>query len=198
MVTKQRLVTIQWNAVSTEVRINVKCHRGLNQRNVTSDKIIEVRSNGMEVRSNRMKERSNGMKVRSNGMKVRSNGMEVRSNGIKVRSSGMKVRSNGMEVRSNGMEVRPNGMKVAIRLYFCPQCPSIVLRKWFVISTPCQLTIPFFWPVQFFNDFSFIDLKRRPYHKLLINILARNYLDDEKLFSLVRKVIYNGIILKTF
>ena len=148
----------------------MKCHRGLNQRNVTSDKIIEVRSNGMEVRSNGKKERSNGM----------------------------KVRSNGMEVRSNRMEVRPNGMKVAIRLYFCPQCPSIVLRKWFVISTPCQLTIPFFWPVQFFNDFSFIDLKRRPYHKLLINILARNYLDDEKLFSLVRKVIYNGIILKTF
>ena len=76
----------------------MKCHRGINQCNVTSDKIIEVRSNGR--------------KVRSNGMEVRSNGMEVPSN--------------GMEVRSNGMEVRSNGMKVAIRLHFCPQCPSIL------------------------------------------------------------------------
>ena len=48
--------------------------------------------------------------------------------------------------------------------------------------TPCHLNIKFFWPVQFFNGFSFIDLKRSPYHKLLIDILARNYLDDEKLF----------------
>ena len=40
---------------------------------------------------------------------------------------GMEVPSNGMEVRSNGMEVRSNGMKVAIRLHFCPQCPSIYL-----------------------------------------------------------------------
>ena len=62
--------TIQWNAVFTQVRINVKCNRGINQCNVTSDKIIEVRSNGMEVRSNGMEVRSNVMEVRSNGMKV--------------------------------------------------------------------------------------------------------------------------------
>ena len=87
-----------------EVRINMKCHRGINQCNVNSVKIIEVRSNGR---------------------KVRSNGMEVRSNGMEVRSNGMEIRSNGMEIRSNGMEVRSNGIKVAIRLHFCPQCPSI-------------------------------------------------------------------------
>ena len=69
-----------------------------------SDKIIEVRSNGR--------------KVRSNGMKVRSKGMEVRSNGMEVRSNGRKVRSNGTRIRSNGMQV-------AIRLHFCPECPSI-------------------------------------------------------------------------
>ena len=85
----------------------MKCHRGINQCNVTSDKIMEVRSNGR---------------------KVRSNGMEVRSNGRKVRSNGMEVRSNGRKVRSNGMEVRSNGMQVAIRLHFCPQCPSIRKR----------------------------------------------------------------------
>ena len=51
--------------------------------------------------------------------------IEVRSNGRKVRSNGMKVRSNGMEVRSNERKVRSNGMQVAIRLHFCPECPSI-------------------------------------------------------------------------
>ena len=100
------IVTIRWNAVSTEVRINVKCHRGINQCNKASDKIIEVRSNGR---------------------KVRSNGMKVRSNGMKERSNGMKVRSNGMKVRSNGMKVRSNGMQVAIRLHFCPECSSILI-----------------------------------------------------------------------
>ena len=98
------IVAIRWNAVSTEVRINVKYHRGINQCHIASDKIIEVRSNGRKVRSN-------GMKVRSNGRKVRSNGMEVRSNGRKVRSNGTRIRSNGMQV--------------AIRLHFCPECPSI-------------------------------------------------------------------------
>ena len=72
-----------------------------------------------------MKVRSNGMKVRSTGMEVRSNWRKVRSNGMEVRSSGRKVRSNGMEVRSNGMQVRSNGMQVAIKLHFCPECPSI-------------------------------------------------------------------------
>ena len=75
--------TIRWNAVSTEVRINVKCHRGINQFNRASEKIIEVRSNRK------------------------------------------KVRSNGRKVRSNRMELRSNGMQVAIRLHFCPECPSI-------------------------------------------------------------------------
>ena len=87
------IVTIRWNAVSTEVRINVKYHRGINQCHIASDKIIEVRSNGR--------------KVRCNGMKVRSNGMEVRSNGRKVRSSGTRIRSNGMQV--------------TIRLHFFPE-----------------------------------------------------------------------------
>ena len=64
--------TIRWNAVSTEVRINVKCHRGINQFNIASKKITEVRSNRMELRS--------------------------------------------------------SGMQVAIRLHFCPECPSII--KW--------------------------------------------------------------------
>ena len=105
------IVTIRWNAVSTEVRINVKYHRGINQCHIASDKIIEVRSNGR--------------KVRCNGMKVRSNGMEVRSNGMEVRSNGMEVRSNGRKVRSNGTRIRSNGMQVAIRLHFCPECPSI-------------------------------------------------------------------------
>ena len=93
-------------------------HRGINQCHIASDKIIEVRSNGMEVRCN-------GMEVRSNGMEVRSNGMEVRSNGMEVRSNGRKVRSNGRKVRSNGTRIRSNGMQVAIRLHFCPECPSI-------------------------------------------------------------------------
>ena len=79
--------------------------------NIASDKIIEVRSNGTKARSN-------GMKVRSNGRKIQSNRMEVRSNG-------RKVRSNGMEVRSSGTRVRSNEMQGAIRLHFCPQCPSI-------------------------------------------------------------------------
>ena len=51
--------------------------------------------------------------------------MEVRSNGKEVRSNGMKVRSNGMKVRSSGTRIRSNGMQVAIRLHFCPECPSI-------------------------------------------------------------------------
>ena len=37
----------------------------------------------------------------------------------------MEVRSNGRKVQSSGMEVRSNGIQVAIRLHFCPQCPSI-------------------------------------------------------------------------
>ena len=78
----------------------MKYHRGINQCHIASDKIIEVRSNGR--------------KVRSSGMKVRSNGMEVRSNGRKVRSNGTRIRSNGMQV--------------AIRLHFCPECPSIELH----------------------------------------------------------------------
>ena len=41
----------------------MKCHRGINQCNVTSVKIIEVRSNGRKVRSNRRRVRSNGMQV---------------------------------------------------------------------------------------------------------------------------------------
>ena len=86
--------------------------RGINQCNIASDKIIEVRSNGTKARSN-------GMKVPSTGRKIRSNRMEVRSNG-------RKVRSNGMEVRSSGTRVRSNGMQGAIRLHFCPECPSIV------------------------------------------------------------------------
>ena len=109
-----------WNAVSTKVRLNVKCHRGINQCNTASDKIIEVRSNGRKVRSNEMEVRSNGRKIRSNEMEVRSNGMEVRSNG-------RKIRSNGMEVRSSGTRVRSNGMQGAIRLHFCPECPSIFI-----------------------------------------------------------------------
>ena len=117
------IVTIRWNAVSTEVRINVKYHRGINQCHIASDKIIEVRSNGMEVRCN--------------GMKVRSNGMEVRSNGMEVRSNGMKVRSNGRKVRSNGTRIRSNGMQVAIRLNFCPECPSIAVR---LFSNRSQMT----------------------------------------------------------
>ena len=96
----------------------MKYHRGINQCHIASDKIIEVRSKERKVRSN-------GMKVRCNGRKVRSNGMEVRSNGRKVRSNGMEVRSNGRKVRSNGTRIRSNGMQVAIRLHFCPECPSI-------------------------------------------------------------------------
>ena len=101
----------------------MKHHRGINQCHIASDKIIEVRSNGMEVRCN-------GMEVRSNGMEVRSNGMEVRSNGMIVRSNGRKVRSNGRKVRSNGTRIRSNGMQVAIRLHFCPECPSIENVGW--------------------------------------------------------------------
>ena len=46
---------------------------------------------------------------------------------MKVRSNGMEVRSNGRKVRSNGTRIRSNGMQVAIRLHFCPECPSIKL-----------------------------------------------------------------------
>ena len=106
----------------------MKHHRGINQCHIASDKIIEVRSNGMEVRCN-------GMKVRCNGMKVRSNGKEVRSNGMKVRSNGRKVRSNGTRIRSNGMQV-------AIRLHFCPECPSIGQRVFrsenWVLNNTCR------------------------------------------------------------
>ena len=72
----------------------MKCQRGINQCNVASEKIIEVRSNGM--------------KVRSNGRKVRSNGMEVRSNG---RYDPMEWKYDPMEDRFDpiGMEVRSNG-----------------------------------------------------------------------------------------
>ena len=68
-----------------------------------------------------------------------------------------------------------------------------------VFRTPCHfINIQFFLPIQFFNEFSFIDLKQSPYHKLLIDTLARNYLDNKKLFCLVRKVISSCIISKTF
>ena len=76
----------------------MKCHRGINQCNIASDKIIEVRWNGRKVRSSGRKVRSNGMKVRSNGRKVLSNGMKERSNGRKVRSSGTRIRSNRMQI----------------------------------------------------------------------------------------------------
>ena len=69
------IVMIRWNAVSTEVWINVKYHRGINQCHIASDKIIEVRSNGRKV-------------------------------------------------RSKGTRIQSNGMQVAIRLHFCPECPS--------------------------------------------------------------------------
>ena len=88
---------------------------------------IPQRNKPIEVRSNGRKVRSSGMKVRSNGMEVRSNGRKVRSNGMKVRSNGMEVRSNGRKVRSNGTRIPSNGMQVAIRLHFCPECPSIPL-----------------------------------------------------------------------
>ena len=48
---------------------------------------------------------------------------------MKVRSNGMEVRSNGRKVRSNGTRIRSNGMQVAIRLHFCPECPSIVPHR---------------------------------------------------------------------
>ena len=57
------IVKIWWNAVSTEVRINVKYHRGINQCHIASDKIIEVRSNARKVRSSGMKVRSNGSTI---------------------------------------------------------------------------------------------------------------------------------------
>ena len=100
----------------------MKHHRGINQCHIASDKIIEVRSNGMEVRCN--------------GMKVRSNGMEVRSNGMKVRSNGMKVRSNGMQV--------------AIRLHFCPECPSIQMSlcHWKLRSSKVRQYTIFHWPLK--------------------------------------------------
>ena len=56
--------------------------------------------------------------------------MEVRSSGIEVQSNGMEVRSSGIEVRSSGTQIRSNGMQVAIRLHFCPECPSI---SWFLL-----------------------------------------------------------------
>ena len=64
--------------------------------------------------------------------------------------------------------------------------------------TPCHLNIQFVGLIQFFNAFALIDLKRSPDHKLLIDILTRNYLDDENFFCLVRKVICSRIISKTF
>ena len=112
----------------------MKYQRGINQCHIASDKIIEVRSNGRKVRSN-------GMKVRSNAMEVRSNGRKVRSNGMKVRSNEMEVQLNGRKVRSNGIRTRSNEMQVAIRLHFCPECPSIQLchtfryAKWFYNKT---------------------------------------------------------------
>ena len=64
--------------------------------------------------------------------------------------------------------------------------------------TPCHLNIQFFGLIQFFNAFALIDLKWSPDHKLLIDILTRNCLDDENFFCLVRKVICSRIISKTF
>ena len=58
-------------------------------------------------------------------IEVRSHGRKVWSSGMKVQSNGMEVRSNGRKVRSNGTRIRSNGMQVAIRLHFCPECPSI-------------------------------------------------------------------------
>ena len=100
----------------------MKHHRGINQCHIASDKIIEVRSNGMEVRSN---------------------GMEVRSNGMEVRSNGMEVRSNGRKVRSNGTRIRSNGMQVAIRLHFCPECPSIEMASFLFRSLAEDLLVFF-------------------------------------------------------
>ena len=101
-------------------------------------------------------------------------------------------------------------------LFFIPMhqssvCMRITLFHWWFAKewtpcedstsdfhTPCQLDIQFFDPVQFFNHFSFIDLKRSPYYKLLIDILTMNYHDADNFLCLVHKLVYSHIIAKTF
>ena len=68
--------------------------------------------------------------------------MKLRSNGVEVRSNGRKVRSNGRKVRSNGTRIRSNGMQVAIRLHFCPECPSIAVLLFLCTDCSSISTVP--------------------------------------------------------
>ena len=84
----------------------MKCHRGINQCNVTSDKIIEVRSNGRKVRSN-------GRKVRSSGTWIRSDGMQV---AIRLQFCPMEERYDPMEWKYDPVEREYDPMECKWRL----------------------------------------------------------------------------------
>lgn len=83
------------------------------------------------------------------------------------------------------------------RLFFLFQASSL-FKAASGFRTPCHLNIQFVGLNQFFNAFALIDLKRSLDHKLLIDILTRNYLDDENFFCFVPKFICSRIISKTF